>query len=95
MFQFDYSYTDYEQLMNELAHRLHVPVENNRIVFPEKLASGTLTFVRLPNGIHVNIVNCRMRQDWFVCRRRISEAWYVLRFHELTIPDTLEIRIGS
>jgi AraC-like DNA-binding protein len=81
--------------MSELAHRLQVPVENNQIVFPEKLASGTLTFVRLPNGIHVNIVNCRMRQDWFVCRRKISEAWYVLRFHELTIPDTLEIRIGS
>jgi AraC-like DNA-binding protein len=95
LFQFDYSYTDYEQLMSELAHRLHVPVENNQIVFPEKLASGSLTFVRLPNGIHVNIVNCRMRQDWLVCRRKISEAWYVLRFHELTIPDTLEIRIGA
>ena len=95
MFQFDYSYTDYEQLIHELANRLHVPVVNDQIVFPEKVATGTLHFVRLPNGIHVNIVNCRMRQDWFVCRRKINENFYVLRFHELAIPDTLEIRIGD
>ncbi|HEX9513422.1 MAG TPA: AraC family transcriptional regulator [Puia sp.] len=95
MFQFDYSYTDYGQLMNELAQRLNVPVENNRLVFPERIASGSLTFVKLPNGIHVNIINCRMNQDWLICRKKIREEYYILRFHELTIPDTLEIRIGK
>lgn len=81
--------------MNELAQRLHVRVENQKLVFPEKIASGNLVFVKLPNGIHVNIVNCRMNQDWFLCRRKIKEEFYTLRFHELTIPDSLEIRIGS
>jgi AraC-like DNA-binding protein len=95
LFQFDFSYTDYEQLMNDLAGRLHVRVENNQLVFPEQIASGSLIFVRLPNGIHVNIVNCRMNQDWFLCRRKSREEFYTLRFHELTIPDTLEIRIGK
>jgi len=95
LFQFDYSYTDYGQLMNELAQRLNVPVENNRLVFPERIASGSLTFVKLPNGIHVNIINCRMNQDWLICRKKIREEYYILRFHELTIPDTLEIRIGK
>ena len=95
MFQFDYSYTDYEQLMNDLAQRLHVSVENHRLVFPEPVASGSLVFVRLPNGIHVNIVNLKMNQDWLICRRKIREEYYILRFHELTIPDTLEIRIGK
>jgi AraC-like DNA-binding protein len=95
LFQFDYSYTDYEQLMNDLAQRLHVRVENQKLVFPEQIASGSLVFVKLPNGIHVNIVNCRMNQDWFICRRKIKEEFYILRFHELTIPDVLEIRIGK
>lgn len=95
MFQFDYSYTDYEQLMDDLAQRLHVRVENNKLVFPEQIASGSLIFAKLPNGIHVNIVNCRMNQDWFLCRRKIREEFYTLRFHELTIPDMLEIRIGK
>ena len=95
MFQFDFSYTDYEQLMDDLAQRLHVPVVDNKLVFPEPIASGSLTFVRLPNGIHVNIINCKMNQDWFIWRKKIRNEFYTLRFHELTIPDTLEIRIGK
>ena len=95
MFQFDYSYTDYEQLMNDLAQRLNVPVINHQLTFPEAIGSGSLIFIRLPNGIHVNIINCRMNQDWLICRRKIREEFYILRFRELTIPDTLEIRIGD
>ena len=82
-------------MMNDLAQRLHVPVDNHQLIFPEPVASGSLIFARLPNGIHVNIINCRMNQDWFLCRRKIREEFYTLRFHELTIPDTLEIRIGD
>src|SRR5579872_7155698 len=81
--------------MIDLAQRLNVPVVNHRLIFPEPVASGSLTFVRLPNGIHVNIVNCKMNQDWLLCRRKMREQLYTLRFHELTIPDTLEIRIGD
>jgi len=92
LFQFDFSYTDYEQLMNDLAQRLNVPVVNHTLIFPEPVASGSLTFVKLPNGIHVNIVNCKMNQDWLLCRRKMREQYYTLRFHELTI---LEIRIGD
>lgn len=95
MFQFDFAYTDYERLIKDLAQRLNVPVINNKLIFPEPIASGSLTFVKLPNGIHVNIINCKMNQDWLICRRKIKEQFYTLRFHELTIPDTLEIRIGD
>lgn len=82
-------------MINDLAQRLNVPVINNRLVFPEAIASGTLNFVRLPNGAHVNIVNCRVNTNWLLCRRKIKEQYYTLRFHELTIPGSLEIRIGD
>ena len=95
MFQFDYSYTDYEQLMNDLAQKLNAPVVDNHLVFPASVATGSLTFVKLPNGIHVNIINCQMNQDWLITRRKIKEQYFILRFHELIIPDTLEIRIGK
>ena len=95
MFQFDFSYTDYELLQNDLAQRLNARVVNHKLIFPEAVATGSLTFVRLPNGINVNIINCRFNQDWFLLRRKIKEEYYTLRFHELTIPDTLEIRIGK
>jgi AraC-like DNA-binding protein len=81
--------------MNDLAQRLNVPVVNHQLIFPESLASGSLTFIRLPNGIHVNVVNCTFNQDWLLCRRKMREQYYTLRFHELTIPGTLEIRIGD
>jgi AraC-like DNA-binding protein len=68
---------------------------NHQLTFPEPIGSGSLIFVKLPNGVHVNIINCRMNQDWLLCRRKIREEFYTLRFHELTIPDTLEIRIGN
>jgi AraC-like DNA-binding protein len=95
LFQFDFAYIDYEELINDLAQRLNVPVINNKLTFPERVASGSLTFVKLPNGIHVNIVNARFTQDWLICRRKIKEQFYTLRFHELTIPETLVIRVGS
>ena len=95
MFQFDFSYTDYEQLINDLAQRLNVAVINNKLIFPERVATGSLTFVRLPNGIHVNCINATFTDDWLIWRRKTKEAFYTLRFHELTIPDTLEIRIGD
>src|SRR5258708_27224589 len=95
LFQFDFSYADYEQLMNDLAQRLNVPVINHQLVFPESVGSGNLIFVKLPNGIHVNIVNCKMNEDWVRLRRKMREEYYTLRFHELSIPDTLEIRIGD
>lgn len=95
LFHFDFSTTDYEQLVNDLARRLNVPVTNQRLVFPEAIASGSVTFIRLPNGAHVNIVNCKVNTSWLLCRRKIREPFYTLRFHELTIPGTLEIRIGE
>ena len=81
--------------MNDLAQRLNVPVINHRLVFPEAIASGSLNFIRLPNGAHVNIVNCKVNTSWLLCRRKIKEQYYTLRFHELTIPNMLEIRIGD
>ena len=95
MFQFDFAYTDYERLIKDLAQRLGVPVINNKLIFPERVATGSLTFVKLPNGIHVNIINCTMTDDWLIWRKKTKEEFYTLRFHELTIPDTLEIRIGD
>ncbi|HTR27702.1 MAG TPA: AraC family transcriptional regulator [Puia sp.] len=95
MFHFDFSTTDYEQLMNDLAEQLHVPAVNHRLVFPDAVASGSLNFVRLPNGAHVNIVNCKVNTGWLLTRRKIKQQYYTLRFHELTIPNTLEIRIGD
>ena len=95
MFQFDYSYTDFGSLIRDLAGRMNMPVSDNRLIFPSMIANGSLEFVELPNGIHVNIVDCTMNQDCLINRRKSKEEFYILRFHELNIPGSLEIRIGK
>lgn len=95
LFQFDFANTDFEELTADLARRLSTPVINNQLVFPEAYATGSLTFFRLPNGAQVNFVNAKMNQVCLINRRKTRDQFYILRFHELTIPDTMEIRIGN
>jgi AraC-like DNA-binding protein len=82
-------------MTNDLALRLNAPVINNKLVFPEAYAAGSLIFMLLPNGVQVNIVHAKLNQVCLINRTKTSERFYILRFHELTIPDTMEIRIGD
>ncbi|HEV9037920.1 MAG TPA: AraC family transcriptional regulator [Puia sp.] len=95
MFQLDIDHTNFEELTNDLAQRLNARVEKDRIKLPEAYASGVFSFVILPNGMHVNIADFIFNQDCLINRQKTHEQYYILRFHDLTIPDMLEIRIGN
>ncbi|WEK38074.1 MAG: AraC family transcriptional regulator [Candidatus Pseudobacter hemicellulosilyticus] len=96
MFKFDYTYTDYEQLVRELAKKLEVPVVDNAVQFPTAIADGSYQFIILPNGLHATIMNCTMHEDWLVHRKKNpAEEYYVLRFDELSIPGSLVVTIGD
>ncbi len=95
MFQVDYTYTDYEQLLHELARRMEVPVHDDIVYFPPAIANGSFQFIRLPNGLHACIMNCVMEVDWLIHRKKIKEEFYVLRFDELIIPGTLVVTIDE
>lgn len=95
MFQFDFDHTNFEELTDDLAASLNSRVVNNRIALPESYASGFFRFVILPNGLHVNIADLVFNQYCLINRRKTREQFYILRFHDLTIPDTLEIRVGG
>lgn len=96
MFQFDYTTSDYEQLLLKLAAQLEMPVHNNQVIFPASVANGSFLFLPLPNGLHACITNCTFNQDWFIHRKRnTTEEFYTLRFDELTIPGTLVVTIDE
>jgi AraC-like DNA-binding protein len=95
LFQFDFANTDFEEMVNDLARRLNAPVINNQLVFPSAYATGSVIFMALPNGVQVNILNAKLNQVCLINRKKSREQFYILRFHELTIPDTMEIRIGD
>ena len=95
LFQFDFDHTNFEVLTDDLAQRLNARVVNNRIVLPESYASGFFSYVILPNGMHVNIADFIFNQDCLINRGKTREQYYILRFHDLTIPDRFEIRVGD
>ena len=48
-------------MMEDLAARLNVKPKDNWLFFPEDIASGYYRFLQLPNGLDVNIINCRIK----------------------------------
>lgn len=95
MFDFDYSNTDYEQLVPQLASQLKVPVHNDQLLFPEAIATGSFRHIYVPNGLHAYIIDCTLHQDWHIHLKKNSSTYYTLRFDELTIADKLAICIDE
>lgn len=96
MFQFDYTTTDYEQLLLKLAAQLNMPVHNNQVIFPPEIADGSFLYLPLPNGLQACVTNCTFHQDWLIHRKRnIDGEFYTLRFDELNIPGTLVVTIDD
>ena len=95
MFRFDYSYLDYEQLLNDLARQMNVPVVNNQLRFPPELGDGIYRVIKLPNGLYANIVDMTLNTDWVVHRKKSANEFYTLRFDDLTIKGSLEVTIGD
>lgn len=95
MFRIDYTHTDYEQLMHDLARRLNATVQDNVVQFPSDAGSGTYQFVRLPNGLHACIIDVILNEDWLIHRKKIQEEFYTLHFDELVIPGTLVVTIDD
>jgi AraC-like DNA-binding protein len=81
--------------MLDLAQHMQVPIQNNQLIFPEAIGSGNYSFIKLPNGLHANIINCSTNQDWLIHRKKSKEEFYTLRFDELTIPDSLVVTIDE
>ncbi|HEX6426827.1 MAG TPA: AraC family transcriptional regulator [Niastella sp.] len=96
MFEFDYTDTNFEQLVHAMAVALTVPVHNNQLLFPEAIGTGSFRHLHVPNGLHAYIMDCTLHQDWQVhINKTTTEEYYTLRFDELTIPQSLTISVGE
>jgi AraC-like DNA-binding protein len=95
LFVFEYRYDDYQLLIDDMARQAGVPLKDNTLVFPGHIADGYYRMVRLPNGLQVNLINCRFNCNWYLHRKRSEEEYYTLRFDEFTIPDNLVMSIDN
>ncbi len=95
MIKFESSYPDYELLLEALAKKVNVRLKDGWLFFPQEFGNGYIRYVRLPNGLNVNIINCMVITDWFFQRSKSEEEYYTLRFHDITIPGKIKVGVGD
>jgi len=95
VFRFEYSYQDYELLLQDIAKKMGATVTDNQMQFPQELGSGMYSVIKLPNGLHANIINVTLAQDWVIHRKKTTDEYYTLRFDNLTIPGSFAVTISD
>ncbi len=95
MFAFEYRYSDYQLLIEDMARQLHVSPVGNTLHFPKEVADGYYRLVTLPNGLQANLIDCTFNCDWYLHRQRSEEEFYTLRFDEFTLPGKLVTSIDG
>jgi AraC-like DNA-binding protein len=95
VFVFDYTDTNYEQLVHAMAFSLKVPVHNEQLLFPEAVGNGSFRHIHTPNGLHAYLLDCTLHHDWHIHINQSTEEYYMLRFDELAIPQSLTISVAD
>lgn len=95
MFQFNYNYRNYCELLNDLGKATNSVVINKVLNFSGKVFTGFCECVDLPNGLEALITNIHLTEDVFFQRNKSDEEFYVLRMEEMSFEKKLTLRVGE
>jgi AraC-like DNA-binding protein len=79
----EYNQSDFEEVLRHLGRQLKVKIRNQTLVFPEDVATGTMRFVELYNGLQVMISDYIVHADLLIQRKKSNREFLSLRFDEL------------
>ncbi len=95
MFTIDYTHTDYAKLMCDMSQKMHVKVKDDTLVIPADIANGYFKYIPLSNGLQCMLSNFTLNQDIYLQRKSSEKEFYILRFDEVSISDTLMVKIDN
>ena len=95
MFQFNYNYRNYGELLNDLAKATHSVVKGNLLNFTGKIFKGYCESVELPNKLQALITNIQLVEDVLFQRNKSAEEFYVLRMEEMSFEKKLTLKVGE
>lgn len=95
MVQLTYNEKSYVDILHKYAQVCGGTVANNRLVFPNAFATGTVEVVTLPNDLQISLSNYTINQDFLITRQKVKEEFYTLRFDEMFITDNLTLTIDN
>ncbi len=88
MLEIDYSYTNYDELLQFFAATFKVKIKNNVLQLPDHIGNGYMKLIELPNGLQGIVsdytANTDLRFNWL----KINQDCFILRFDEANIPET-------
>jgi AraC-like DNA-binding protein len=77
MTEFNFSITDYREILQQFGAQLNVPVIHDRLALPATLGSGYLKYLRLPNKQDVMVVDLSLNDGFWINRSRTDKEYYV------------------
>jgi len=74
---------------------MYVKLKRNTLVIPEDIANGYFKYIPLGNGLQCMLSDYTLNQDMYMQRNRSDKEFYILRFDEISISDTLMVKIDN
>lgn len=95
MFSINYNNSDYAKLVSEFAEKMGGKVKNDTLAIPGNIADGYFKSITLSNGIQCLLSNYTLNQDMYMQRNHSNREFYILRFDEISISNTLMVKIDN
>ncbi len=95
MITIDYSDTDYAKLLSNIAQKMNAKLKDNTLLIPEEVGSGYFKYFSLANGLQCMLSDYTLNSDVYIQRLRTDKEFYILRFDEMSISETLMVKIDN
>lgn len=95
MFRIDYNHTDYVKVLHAFADAMDTTIKNNTLIIPKNIAEGYFKNITLSNGLQCMVSDYLLNTDLYLQRNNCDKEFYILRFDEVSISDTLMVKIDN
>ncbi len=95
MLRIDYNQTDYGKVLQTFADVMKAKVKDDTLAIPQEIASGYFKIITLSNGLQCLVSDYTLNTELYLQRNSSDKEFYILRFDEVSISDTLMIKIDD
>lgn len=95
MITIDYSDTDYAKLLGNIAQQMNAKLKDDTLIIPEEVGCGYFKYFTMANGLQCMLSDYTLNSDVYIQRLRTDKEFYILRFDQMSIPETLMVKIDN
>ena len=95
MFAIDYNHCDFSKLIADVAVSMNTKVKNDILVLPEEIGDGYFKSITLSYSLQCLMQEFTCNQDIYIQQKSCDKEYYILRFDEISIADTLMVKIDN